>query len=384
MMRQNYIYLLLVMSIWLCGCNTVLGIIGHTNCDDRNSGKVDIYSYAEPGYSLSSQDWSHPYDPFSNQLNISSLVASPYPYRLRTAFTNPTAPTIPRLNYFYVLNNVSWDNFVHVSLLPQGGLQKDGGNQMGSALSFDEYKNPGLIPHFFECQVNDGINITNSPLTADGLIGFGDKNASPLSINYLLAFHRSPNSATGTVTLWNSDANTNPQLTDSYNNGDIFRLYKFGSLLMVTRNGAFYAGNFPINYSPTTAVVKTILISPNFQFNYVRTTFGCSDPEVYYPLKRKLDGSYYTLDEKTLRFKYDCEYNAGQLNYTIYDWKRNPIQTAPFAKNYGDNRVAIDVCGSQFNQNEIYSLEVINEKRETFMLRFKFKGRTYCTDFDDP
>lgn len=107
-------------------------------------------------------------------------------------------------------------------------------------------------------------------------------------------------------------------------------------------------------------------------------------PLAYAELKRQLDGSYCETLLKKLSFKYVEKYTEGSLNYQIYDYQRNEMITKPITnpaliltKKVGDNFFMIDLSliTSFVNTTEIgtyYTLEVLNEKNEKTVLRFRY------------
>lgn len=96
----------------------------------------------------------------------------------------------------------------------------------------------------------------------------------------------------------------------------------------------------------------------------------------YAILKKKLDAGYYQVKNRMLYFKYVEEYTSGTLNFNIYD-QSNSLQacSSMIAKKYGNNLFGIDLnnaCAAQNLTPGYYYLEVINEKSEKFLLKFKF------------
>lgn len=88
-------------------------------------------------------------------------------------------------------------------------------------------------------------------------------------------------------------------------------------------------------------------------------------------LKKKLDGGYHTTTNDMLRFKFEEQYNDNNLTYNIYNDLNNIVlsqATNPLTVQYGYNRYALDV--SSLNTG-FYTLEVINDKKEKWLLRFK-------------
>jgi hypothetical protein len=97
--------------------------------------------------------------------------------------------------------------------------------------------------------------------------------------------------------------------------------------------------------------------------------------EQYAVLKKILDGGYHQVSSSsnTLYFKYDGEYNSGNLDYKIYDDLNNLKcnNCVTLTKNYGDNRYALSLSAASVSTPGYYYLEVTNEKNEVFKLKFK-------------
>jgi hypothetical protein len=133
---------------------------------------------------------------------------------------------------------------------------------------------------------------------------------------------------------------------------------------------------FPLPFTGSIDNVRfydRLLNSDEVQLLYT-TDPRCSDPP-YAVLKKTYDQGYYQMSGNTLYFKYDGEYNAGALNYSIYDDNRNQVVTtgctpSSLNKQPGDNRYSLDLsaCASS---SGYYLLEVLNEKNERFVLKFK-------------
>jgi hypothetical protein len=100
------------------------------------------------------------------------------------------------------------------------------------------------------------------------------------------------------------------------------------------------------------------------------------DYKSYGELKKALDAGYYQVNptDHTLYFSYNEEYKSGGLNFKIYD-NSHELKSCPTAitKKYGDNRYGIDLtnCLGASTSN-YYLLEVINDKSEKMILKFKY------------
>ena len=104
------------------------------------------------------------------------------------------------------------------------------------------------------------------------------------------------------------------------------------------------------------------------------------DPFPSYPyaeLKSKLDAGATLLQDNTLRFKFNQEYQTTSSNtnisYTIHDWTRGtPISTGSFSTQHGLNWVEVNLP-SGLNALEYYTLELEANKGQKYYLRFKPK-----------
>jgi len=106
----------------------------------------------------------------------------------------------------------------------------------------------------------------------------------------------------------------------------------------------------------------------------------------YVQLKNKLDGGYYYLKDKKLYFEYTEEYEIGsfrKLAYNIYDKDHtlvggvdlsgNPLVTGSslLTHSVGENSYLLDMSSLSLLVNDYYTMEVINDKNEKKVLRFK-------------
>jgi hypothetical protein len=125
----------------------------------------------------------------------------------------------------------------------------------------------------------------------------------------------------------------------------------------------------------------------------VITSFPCALSTIMYAkLDRELTGVNYLADNK-LNFVYDEEYSLGtspKLSYRILNSKNQPVQcsgdlcngTYPSAivfldKNLGLNRYELDI--SNLYSDQCYILEVQNDKKEKFYLRFTARTNNWGT-----
>ncbi|MEO5645221.1 MAG: hypothetical protein ABIS12_18005 [Bacteroidia bacterium] len=102
----------------------------------------------------------------------------------------------------------------------------------------------------------------------------------------------------------------------------------------------------------------------------------------YAVLKRKLDAGFYTTTNNKLFFRFDEEYGGNNISCVIYDEQRKKVnpepdnetqkeakQTSVLIKSNGYNRYEINL--EELNlKSGYYFLEVFNEKKEKFTLKF--------------
>lgn len=96
---------------------------------------------------------------------------------------------------------------------------------------------------------------------------------------------------------------------------------------------------------------------------------------IYAELKKQLDGGATLLQDETLRFKFQQEYQTTSTNtnitYNIYDWTRGtPVATGTFSTVHGTNWVEIALPGG-INTSEYHILEIEANKGQKYYLRFK-------------
>lgn len=100
------------------------------------------------------------------------------------------------------------------------------------------------------------------------------------------------------------------------------------------------------------------------------------DTSVYAELSKTLSGGHYTAQQGQLYFRYDEEYfdSDSALVYNVYDWNNDVVLSqADQAVDvlFGDNRCFLDMsCNGTTLDQGYFILEVINEKKEKWYLRF--------------
>jgi len=166
---------------------------------------------------------------------------------------------------------------------------------------------------------------------------------------------------------------------------DRFRIAKTGNTLRFYRNNTLLSnppsltvsGNTPMRADVSLCVKAASLVKP-------RMSFSCFTP-MYAMLQKEKDGQCYRVDRNKLYFKYDEEYQDtdGKLQFNVYNDRNDkvinsatlPASLVP-AVSYGDNRYVFDLSNTAYSGGALlaegyYTLEVINEKNESYYLRFK-------------
>lgn len=109
----------------------------------------------------------------------------------------------------------------------------------------------------------------------------------------------------------------------------------------------------------------------------VRSSFDSKAPPSYVLLKNKPEAGYVQLTDSTLFFKFVQQYavqTGENVEYTIYNWQRTPIQQGSFDIDYGTNWKAVDLIptgGTPYTNQEIYSIEFKANKEAFYTMRFK-------------
>lgn len=146
-----------------------------------------------------------------------------------------------------------------------------------------------------------------------------------------------------------------------------------------------YAWTGPSAFSSSSQNPFVSLSSSTANYNLtVNDAVGCSQSQVftviaitadtYSNLKKQEDAGHYKIINNNLLFTIDGEYNGTpNLSYKIYDINHTPVTgTLPtLVLNNGDNRYQVNLTPFSLVVNEFYTLEVVNEKSEVFLLKFR-------------
>lgn len=159
----------------------------------------------------------------------------------------------------------------------------------------------------------------------------------------------------------------------STNQDDKIRLVRTGSTLTIQKNNSTATVfTLPVSYSGGMNIAVRSLALNDGCLDVV-SSFPCLS-DVYAKMERTLRGVKYSPVGNLLKFYVTEEYDnqSGDLNYSVFsDLDRlNPVISGiqqVHSVVYGDNRYNLDVFSLSSGS---YILEVVNDKKETFYLRF--------------
>ena len=142
----------------------------------------------------------------------------------------------------------------------------------------------------------------------------------------------------------------------------------------VTKSGSVLT-SCPAPANMTLVPVAIMNENSQISFNNIGFDFCTIENPLYAELKKQLDESFYMVNEK-LGIKYKSKYANDVVNYTIYDWKRNPMATGSFSSGgvlvNGYNYLQMDLSGMSLQRMNSYVLEVTDPKGEVYKLKFQY------------
>lgn len=172
------------------------------------------------------------------------------------------------------------------------------------------------------------------------------------------------------------------------------QIYIPGTGVLIIGNSSCYTNNYgsaTVSWLPTTGIVGSNAVcqpqvnnlSTNTTYVLTVTDSYCTatsqinvviSSESFAVLQKKLDAGYYKVNSgNILYFKYDSEYNSGNLTFKIFNDQNVLICNSciGLTKNYGDNRYSLLLSSAGVSSAGYYYLEVTNEKKEVHKLKFR-------------
>lgn len=268
--------------------------------------------------------------------------------------------------YFVVGYPVSWVNKMGVEYDPQNESLK---------------LEPGSSSPFFNLNLghaSSNNNITSNKNWIDFKMKYSSNSLkffnwsvypeSPfINSNDLFFMTISPDS---TVTVSSNNSTT----TFPFSIDDRFKVEYDGYTISFYRN--YGAPLFQINATSNDFERLNVLLASFSQGRSdiydVYTNMDCLQTPIFAKTERQLKGVRYKPINKKVYFYYEEEYfdSDGVLNYRVVNDSRNEVidgSSQSLINSYGDNRRSIDVSNLP---NGAYILEVENDKKELFYLRF--------------
>lgn len=125
--------------------------------------------------------------------------------------------------------------------------------------------------------------------------------------------------------------------------------------------------------NPPVSIVYTVTITDNADCSASFAVTLMQQP--YATLNKAPDGGYYKLADNKLLFVFDAQYASTNLVYNVTSKTNSVVASntvnnisSSLVVNSGDNRYYLDASSLATGY---YTLEIINEKKEKFYLRFK-------------
>lgn len=270
-----------------------------------------------------------------------------------------------------------------------------GNASSGSIQSNANLNSFGYITLAYDCNLNITSNSTPVCGTQNGNINVSINNGTApftylwnhgpttedVSVNAAGSYSVTVTDGAGCQDSENFSINSSPALVVSYVTDE--------TSASITTTG----GDSPYSYLWSNGATSSSQnnLSPGSYTVTITDDIGCSVslgivimlPKGYAEVKKKLDGGFYTTVNGKLFFKYSEEYADATLTYKILDYKKEPMnisytQERKYGDNlmrkYGDNYYSLNLSNCSYNlvDGDFYILELTNDKKEVFVLRFKY------------
>lgn len=334
------------------GTFTVTAAITPDSCIESGLGAIDI------SVSGGSSPYTYLWSTSATTQDVSNLSAGDYTVTVYDNTGDSIVVTIPLDNY------ILWTNLIGMYQSADTLIKTASTSWLNAKASSTNL----LEPH------EDGYVEFSVPSLRTDTFGFGlvvsNGTASFDSIHYAMRYRNN------NVKIYEGFTEVGSTTVQA---GDYFRIAREGSNIVYYQNDTvlrtrsadanerLYIG----------AAIKNIGAKEyNLASSFCGPTYVSSSDSMYAILKTQLDGGYYTAVDGMLSFLYFEDYHDmdGLLNYNIYDSKRNVVgssSTHALSVRYGQNKYHLSMPDDLDNTSRNYfTLEVINEKKEKWMLRF--------------
>ena len=170
---------------------------------------------------------------------------------------------------------------------------------------------------------------------------------------------------------------------DTYSSNDVLKMARIAGEVYFIVNG--YIRDRQTTTPAAVWNAHSLIYTGSGTMNGLRSSFPSNWEEYpYASLRRKLDGGYFIARDGVLRFQYEEQYNDqdGELTYRIRNIYNNIVHDdldESILTNYGDNVLVVDLtCSGAGLNSGYYFLEVENEKKEKWLLRFFQETNFVC------
>jgi hypothetical protein len=309
-------------------------------------------------------------------LNISG-GASPYSYLWNNGETTSVINNLIAGSYSVIITDGTGQSVTasiqlnnHIEWTDLTGISENTGTLTKTAS--DGWGNAGAVSSSILSANEDGyLEFTITSLNTDVYaIGLSEKNENNHynAIDYAIMYNSRK------IYLYENGVKVAGAAVKS---NDTFKISREGSSIKYYKNNSLLR---TVSANPNISLLSDVAIKNiNGKIYNVAVSFCAllyEKDTAYAILKTQLDGGYHTASNGILSFIYFEEYNDADnlLNYTIYNSKREIIgssSTHSLQVIYGENKYQINMPDDLYNQTRNYfTLEVINEKNEKWLLRF--------------
>lgn len=225
------------------------------------------------------------------------------------------------------------------------------------AFSFNKLSHTSTNTEWYEWTSSNGLNVSG--------ISSSDPDQNWNSINYGIATINLSG-----INIYFTVNNGSIINSGTYNPADKFKIEKNAGIIKMFKNNVQIGSSIPT----VTNIDNYVDVSMYFQNGDIikpRVSFGCDFPDVYAVLKKELDGTFFQTYNNKLLFTLDGDYSNTGIVYNVFNYSRSVMPgltlSSSVLKN-GDNRYLLDILSIP---SGFYVLEIINQKNEKLVLRFK-------------
>jgi len=364
--------------------------VQHGSCSNPADNEVFAVNYAFPlGFTVVSEEWKNSAgDVMSTSSSMANVAPGIYTY---DAVLSVMSTSVLVSEQIVIGVKANWQDVTHATqgVYPNEDQLNGTSGGLGTAITDNVIKSDLIgtlvvLPNDDQPTSGDFVlfvgfvNESLSGPTFQGALLHDAMGGGGAFLNLMIF---DPLSGSGPTTAWVRDRKDVTFVSDGAGNIQVSYKNVFG--LSLSQQIAAPAGSGEYKVRAFTGNDANSFLERAYM------TFECPT-RPYAELRKKLDGGYAIVEDGTLRFVYDEQYNDqdGKLNYFIYNEYNDeviPSVVTDLTPVYGDNRMDLDLSCSGIGINSgFYTLEVINEKNEKLYLRFRNDQNYICNTLPDP